>query len=254
MYRRYLHGTQPLTRSAQQFEGVVDPHVARVASKSFSNIIPRLSIDRNDRRHYLYEGPRGLYNVVQFNSKHEPQALREMFEWSDEALTVLDVALTRFGLALKLEGQHEVGVSFVQTNISSIGTGNFSWRCDGNAEASWTMCTLLDDPDHPETGWTGGELSRSTYYFSRDPVAIAQPVSSIETFQPKFCGSILYHNFNTLVRVGEMNPRKEDTRTTSMELRLYLRDTNIKGIFEGTYLKEGDQIEMKVNLLNGDHI
>lgn len=235
--------------SCFEYPNVIDRELAKAAVNSLAkNFYNDGANPKDKRRKWFYacndEGFSRLYHKIKFDNNHAPEQVGKDTNWSVEAQKVVNIALTHFGKELKLVGTHEIGIAFVETGISPIGTGNFCWHTD--KETSWTMRTLLSDPDDAETGWTGGEISRSTYYLQSQPIGIVQPKQSLKVHKPQFGGSILFHNINAMHLDGEMNPRK-DKRTKSVELEINLKDPANKGFFETPYIKAGEEVPMEFN-------
>jgi hypothetical protein len=242
--------------SCFQFSDIINPELANAAVASLKGKFFDYGGNFKDRRRgHLYAcndgGISRLYHKIKFDKNHVPELVGKDTNWPEAALQVVNIALKRFGQELKLVGTHDVGISFVKTRISQIGTGNFKWHTD--RETSWTMRTLLSEPNDLEKGWTGGEISRSTYYLHSDRnskenrISIAQPKESVKVHVPVFGGSILFHNINAMHLDREMNPRKEDTRTKCIELEINLKDGENKGFFETPYIVTGEEVPMDVH-------
>lgn len=232
------------------FPNVIDRELANAAVDSLEKNFYNYGSNSNDkRRKWFYavndSGYGRLYHQVNFDKDHVPEHVGAETNWSEAAQKVVNISLTRFGKELQLVGAHEVGIAFVETTISMKGTGNFVWHT--NKEASWTMRTLLSNPDDAETGWIGGEFSRSTYYLQSQPIGIVQPEESIKVHSPVFGGSILYYNINAINQDGEMKPRKDDKPTRRVELEINLKDKEDHGFFNTPYIKFGQEVPMKVN-------
>lgn len=227
MYRHYSEGKPAPTFTGQacvSLPRIVDPLLVKDA---LNDIQSRKMIDRELNREHFW-GKGGIWNEVEFDQQHQPRKLESFSEYAEPTQTVVQLALQRFGQELKLIGGQKIAASFIRYHIPTQGLNSFGWHID--QYASWTMITMLSDPDDPQTGWSGGDLYRSTFYSSYYPLGFIQPQESIQCYKYQQYNAILFHNFNVLHQVSAMFPRKHHADRIILKLALY--DSQNEGMLD----------------------
>lgn len=199
-YQLHSRGMPVPTSAGDTFvslSSVVPPDVVRSALAQLSQVV----ISRNERTILFPPFDDNQY-VVRFYRNADPQIL-DRVQIPDVVRKLMTIALRRFGTELKLDGDHLLRMSLIQYNIPSSGLNAFKWHSD--YKVSWTMISLLTDPNNLVSGWRGGELSHSSFF--SEGSRIFQPVDSIRTMGYRQYDALLFYNFNCLHRVEAMYPR-----------------------------------------------